>query len=179
MSAVGLVLMYDSTVASRIPADALAAAGYVDGRWPTYQAVVARLPSRPVLSIATSPASDAMVLDVEGGDATPAAAAAWVARQHRRGYQRPCLYTSLGAVPTLQDALREAGIPRSAVRLWTAHWTGSAHICSKRELRALEEPPGATQYATDSSAGVDVSITTEGWLDAVLHDYRHNVKESQ
>lgn len=162
---------YDSVDARRLPDHTTAMAGYVDGRWPSLGAMRRRFPRALWLSIAVRPSTDAMVLDVESGDATPNSATDWVERQHRRGLSRPCLYTSLAAVPELERALRLAGIARNRVRLWTAHYTGREHICGIGCGVPMIEPPGATQHTTEPGADIDVSLTTLGWFTAVRRDY--------
>lgn len=162
---------YDSVSAAAIPADARAVAGYVDGRWPSLPAIRARFPRLPWLSIATSPTSSAMVLDVEHGDATLSQATGWIRRQRLAGVARPCIYCSLSTVPALQDELRIHVIHRNSIRLWTAHWTGRPHLCDVAELAELQEPPGATQYLTNPIADWDVSLTSVQWFEAVRRDF--------
>lgn len=166
---------YDSVDASRLPSNTHAMAGYVDGRWPSLAGMRRRFPRALWVSIAVRSSSDAMVLDVESGDATPEEAAGWAARQHRRGIPRPCLYISLARVPELERALRLHQIPRSTVRLWTAHYTGREHICGIGCGVPMVEPPGATQHTNEPGADIDVSLTTRGWFSAVRRDYLRRI----
>lgn len=77
-------LMYDSTTASDIPADAEIVAGYVDGRYAWSDADWARFPNAVKVRISVFGSLDADVLDVEPSDATPADAAVWVAQKNAR-----------------------------------------------------------------------------------------------
>jgi hypothetical protein len=124
------VTMYDSVDVKQIPVAAKAVAGYVNGHWPTFASLMARFPNAYRLSIAVNASTDAECLDIENGDATPAQAPAWVKRQLQRGTKRPVVYSSVSQMPAVLSALTTAGIKRSDVRVWTAHYTGKAHVCT-------------------------------------------------
>lgn len=146
--------MFDSIDASLIP-PGQDDAGYVDGRWQTFQL----LHGPHNLSIAVFATDDADALDVESGDATDAQAPAWVQRELSLGHWRPCVYTSVANAPALLAALAAAGIGRSQIRLWTAHYTYVAHICDQ----SCGLPPGmvadGTQW-TDASGGQNLDEST-------------------
>lgn len=167
---------YDAASAGNVPAGADAVAGYVDGRFRSLPDLRRMHPGVPWLSICVAVSSQAMVLDVEAGDATPGAAAEWVKAQHGRGVKRPAIYCSLTVVPALELELRALSIRRNQIRLWTAHWTGRAHICSNECGVTMEERPGATQYQNDVGHGYDLNLTSTGWFNAVRSDYldRHH-----
>jgi hypothetical protein len=120
--------MYDSVEVSQIPATAEAVAGYVGGKWPTFNVLVQRFPHTHRLSIAVNASEDADCLDVETGDATPAEAPAWFRRQIRLGKTLPCFYANSSTMPAVIAALTAAGIPRNQYRVWSAHYTGVPHI---------------------------------------------------
>lgn len=120
--------MYDSVDVNAIPADATAVAGYVDGRWPTFRQLRRFHAHR--LSIAVTASADAACLDVETGDATPGQAPEWVRRQHARGEPRPVIYASRDLIPQVLAELAAAHIPRTAIRVWSAHYGAGPHICS-------------------------------------------------
>lgn len=126
----GEFTMFDSIDVSQIPVNARAVAGYVGGRWPTFYSLKTRFPKAERLSIAVFASEDADCLDVEPGDATIAQAPRWVKRQLAGGAKRPVVYTSVSQAKSLLDSLAKAGIPRSKVRLWTAHYTFKPHRCS-------------------------------------------------
>lgn len=121
--------MFDSIEISQIPAYADAVAGYVGGAWPTFSLLASAFPNAHRLSIAISASEDAEALDIETGDATPAQAPGWAKRQQARGVARPVLYANLSTMPAVLSELSAAGIPRSQVRLWSAHYGAGAHIC--------------------------------------------------
>lgn len=122
--------MWDSIDVTQMPGGTgYCYAGYVNGSWPTYKTVVSRFPGHNVLSIAVNAGADADCLDVENGDASPAQAAGWFARQLARGVTRPCIYASAGIVGEIITLMGVAGIPRTNVRFWSAHYGSGQHIC--------------------------------------------------
>lgn len=148
----GPSLMYDSVDLSQIPSGAPAVAGYVGGHWPTYPQLAKRFPHARRVSIAVNASEDAECLDVEAGDARPDQAPAWLARQKQRGLKRPRIYCSVSAAQTVIDTLAKAGHPRSTYRLWTAHYTGSPHVCGPNCGFGFRSTADATQY-TDKALG--------------------------
>lgn len=169
------VSMFDSVSADAIPDSARAAAGYIDGAYRSWRGIYSRFGGDiPVLAIATSSVSDAHVADVENGDLNAFNAEDWIRRQHRQGFHRPCLYSSLEPAHTLVTELHHAGIHRGDYRLWLAHWTGVPHICGP-DCGWPFLPPGATQWCNrwpgHPHINVDVSLTSEEWLHSLLADY--------
>jgi hypothetical protein len=148
----GSIALYDAINLEAIPPAAPAVAGYVDGRWPTYHLLRDRWPRAHLLSIAVRASSDAAALDVEQGDAEPADAANWVLRQLKRGLDRPVLYASVSAMQPLIDTVLAHGVKRGQFRLWTAHYTGRAHLCSRACGFGFHDQAGATQW-TDRAEG--------------------------
>ena len=112
-----------------------------------------------MLSIAVFASNDADCLDIESGDATPDEAAGWYERQKARGVERPCLYASADAMEQeVLPILEGAGIARSSVRLWSAHYTGSPHICAPSSCGLMSIEADGTQF-TDSFDGADVDAS--------------------
>ena len=148
------VEMFDDVNVSLIPVDAVAVAGYVDGRWPTYNSLVKKFPhAQHKVSIAVFAKDDADVLDVEPGDAKISEAPAWVRRQHARGHKRPIVYTSLAYAPTLIATLKSAGFEYGVdYLLWSAHYTYKPHLCSPKCGLGMKVIAHATQW-TDKAGG--------------------------
>lgn len=121
------ILMLDSVDARSFPSSGyLAGAGYVNGRWPSFNAIRARFPHLPALSITVNASGDAQCLDVEAGDATPAQVPGWFDRQHALHPARtPVLYCSASTT----SAVRAAAGSRHYL-LWSAHYGKGPHICS-------------------------------------------------
>lgn len=140
--------LFDDVTISLIPSNAAAVAGYVNGTYADMTALKARFPNAHILDIAVSASADATCLDIESGDATNSQAADWVKRQKSRGLAKPVLYTSAGNSQALIDTLASAGIPRSDYVLWSAHYTGSAHICGNDGYPVAD----GTQF-TDTAMG--------------------------
>jgi hypothetical protein len=157
--------MYDSVNISQIPANAVAVAGYVNGHWPTYPSLEKSFPNAKRLSIAVTVHADAECLDVEEGDATPAQAPEWVVRQKKRGVAKPVVYTSVSQAPALLRELDRAGIKRSAIRLWTAHYTFKPHRCDSKCGFGFSGTADATQW-TDKALGknLDGSLCAPDFL---------------
>lgn len=156
--------MYDSVNVDAIPADAQVVAGYVNGQWPTFFGLAAKFPSASLVSIDVNgqrPGAD--VLDIEPGNVGPEAAPAWVAKHV--GPKLPVLYCSVSAAHAVMVAMTSSSL---LYKLWTAHYTGVAHLCSAA-CGYGTFPEGlvvATQWA-DPKAGsggdYDVSLCIEGW----------------
>lgn len=159
------ITMYDSIDLSQIPENADAVAGYVGGRWPTFNALGEGWPHAHRLSVAVFASEDAVCLDVEKGDAIPEQAPPWVGRQLARGVKRPVVYSSLSQMQEVISNLVHSGILRSQFRVWTAHYTGHSHLCSPMCGFGFRDHADATQYY-DHALGrnLDVSICAEGFF---------------
>jgi peptidoglycan hydrolase-like protein with peptidoglycan-binding domain len=150
------IILYDAIDLSQIPPSAQAVAGYVSGRWPTFTRLRGQFPRALLLSIAVTAGDNADCLDIETGDAIPADAAAWFLRQKARGVTRPCLYASASLMESdVVPVMRAAGIDRSAVRLWSAHYSGTPHICGQSSCRQMSIEADGTQW-TNRAGGRDL-----------------------
>jgi hypothetical protein len=121
------IIMYDSIDPAQIPPAAEAVAGYVNGHWPTYPALVTRWPHAEHLSITVTSSAEADCLDVESGDASISQVYGWLRRQ---SVYRPVIYTQASNVAALAQTMTANGIKRGDYRLWSAHYNGTAHICA-------------------------------------------------
>jgi len=149
--AISQIVLFDAIDLSQIPAGPAAVGAYVDGAWPTAAAAAARFPHARILTIAVSAEHDAEALDVETGDAKPADIPGWHKRQQPQ-VQRPCLYASVELMQAeVIPVLKAAGIPRGAVRLWTAHYAGK-HTCGPSTCGELSTDADGTQW-TDRAFG--------------------------
>ena len=141
--------MFDAAnAATALPTTNPAAiAGYVNGAFQTFNALVKRFPKAKALSISVFSSGDARCLDIETGDATPADAPAWVRRQHARGIKRPILYANTSTMPAVIAALTAAGIHRSEYMLWEAHYDNVANIPTGRDAKQYKNvEAGASNY---------------------------------
>jgi hypothetical protein len=109
------------------------------------------------VSITPNGANGARCLDVEPGDATPAACPGFYRNSLHNGGQndagKPMIYTSAGDLQAVINAMSGAGIARSEYLLWSAHWIGQ-HICAPNSCGYPASD--ATQYASNSSYDSDV-----------------------
>lgn len=160
-----MLRMGDSTVPRAIPGALGCYAGYIDGQWASYSPLVALHPGLPVLSIATSPMHRAQVLDIESGDARIADAPGWCTRYYRA--TRPRLYTSIANAAALITAMANAGWARPRYFLWTAHYTGVAHLCSPACGYGMPTTADATQWVDHGQW--DESLATEAYVTGGMH----------
>lgn len=152
--------MYDSVTPEEIPPGARAVAGYVGGRWPTFKALVVGWPKAWRLSIAVNASERAHCLDVENGDATPEQAPPWAKEALGRGVKRPVIYCSASVVDQVVGLLEAAGVHRSQVRVWSAHYGRGRHLCGPSTCGEVHSTDvDATQY-DDRALGrnLDVSV---------------------
>ena len=148
--------MYDSVDVAQIPDSAMAAAGYVNGRYANIAELRDRFPGARILSIAVTADADADCLDIERFDAVPGDAPGWYARQKARGVARPCLYASASLMQSaVLPVLEAAGIPRSEVRLWSAHYGAGQHRCGPASCRLMSIEADGTQF-DDRALGRDL-----------------------
>jgi hypothetical protein len=142
--------LYDSIDPTKIPANAELVAGYVNGHWPTYSRLAGLFPNATLVSIAVTADADAMVLDVEEGDATPAQAPAWIQRQRARGGD-PTIYCSRVSMwPAVQAAVAAAKI--APPHYWIADYTGTPHLV-----------PGSVATQWTDAGPYDISETNGTW----------------
>jgi hypothetical protein len=147
--------MFDSTSARDIPVNAQLVAGYGNGRYLWAPSDWHRFPPATHVVISVNAwYPHAIVLDVEGGDATPEQANGWIiASQATTGWV-PTLY---GTRATLDRCRRLANIGHLDCDFWLAEWTGIPHL-----------PPGfaACQYAAPghgSPGHFDMSVVADNW----------------
>jgi hypothetical protein len=147
--------MYDSVTAADIPPEAVMVGGYVNGAYAWSEADWARFPDAVHVTFSTDALdTDALVLDVEFGDARPAQAPGWVRAAQVVTGCVPTLYGSAATVAACNRLIRAA---RLVCDFGLADWTGHAHL-----------PPGFAfcQYAspTQGSGGhFDVSMVADDW----------------
>jgi hypothetical protein len=120
--------MFDSTNVNNLPHDAVAVAGYIDGKFANFHDLVLRFPKAKCLSITVLADGVADCLDIEAGDATPASAPGWVRKQHSIGDKRPILYANRSTMPAVIAALTNDDIKREEYMLWVAEYDGTPHI---------------------------------------------------
>lgn len=164
-----MISMFDSVTVSELPSgSAYAYAGYIGGNWPTYNAVKAKFPGHQVLSIAVNASETAQALDVEAGDATAGQAPGWYSRMKAAGVSRPCFYASISNMQQVINALEDDGIARSSFRLWSAHYSGSSHVCGPSSCGESRIAMDGTQF-TDTAMGrnLDESLLVADFFSTV------------
>lgn len=150
-------LMFDAVDIAHLPPEATMVAGYVDGRWPTFAHLKARFPKAQRVSIATSDAHRADVLDVEKGDAHPGDVPAWCNWMRHEG-RDPIVYSSRDVWPLVLRSC--VAVKVTPPKWWAADWTGERHDV---------EGAIATQFASptvpwdNGYPNADTSSVTTAW----------------
>ena len=146
--------MFDTAFNDQFPSGGAAYAGYVDGHvgnQPNYAHIVSAFPKAQHLAITLSASSNADALDVEPGAAAASDIPDWYNRQVARGVHRPVLYASASTMNSeILSVLRQAGISRADVRLWTAHYGAGEHICGPGTCGALSVNADGTQWTSNA-----------------------------
>jgi hypothetical protein len=142
--------MYDGITASALPVGGDLYAGYVDGRWPSADAIAVRFPGKTVVRIAVSPSTDdGVVGDGPPDNSTWSAWVRWVVLRRAKGVD-PTVYTNASSWDAGIQAFKDAGVAEP--HWWIAHYDGIANV-----------PAGAAakQYATN--ADFDTSAVSDYW----------------
>jgi peptidoglycan hydrolase-like protein with peptidoglycan-binding domain len=157
-----------------LPVEAVAA--YGNGRFANFAAAKREFPRAHLLEIDVSGQGIGNAGDFEPGDMAYSSAGRWAKQRLDAGVWRPVLYFSVSNWQAVFQSLNAAGVPRSKVRIWTAHYTGRPHLCSSACNRAVSGTADATQWGSPDARGtlpspyaghnVDVSITANDfWSD--------------
>lgn len=149
--------MGDAIDPHQLPGGLDAYAGYGDGRWPDYLAIAAAHPTAYLLELTVYLANLGQGIDMEPMDATVDQFPAYYRARVQGGVWRPVGYASISAMPGVIHAASVAGIPRSAYRLWSAHYGAGQHICG---------PTTCGGAACDGTQWIDHG----GWDESLLHD---------
>ena len=143
-------VMYDGVTPAQVPMGATIYAGYVDGHYPSYSALVRQFPNTLHVSITTTAAGTARVLDVENGDATPEQAPGWAARMRQLGLAYPVVYMNASTWPGVkaQFLLQHVDAPL----YWVAQYDQEPAI-----------PAGAIAKQHTNLPGYDISSAAAYW----------------
>lgn len=170
-----MITMFDSVQIDQIPSDAVAVAGYVDGRYANLAALQTSFPRALVLAVTTSGGdAHATAVDEEPGDASVAGAVAWLRAAAARGVWRPCAYASASGMGALLAAVQAAGLELGSFRFWSAHYGAGAHICGPATCGLVSRAMDGTQW-TDEALGrnLDESLLADSffpWYDVLMTD---------
>jgi len=125
-----MTVMYDGVNPATVPPGAQVYAGYVNGNWPSYNALVQQYPTAQHVSITVNSSGTAQVLDVESGDAAAVDVPGWLNRMRAEGVHRPTVYCSRIGAPgygwqNVIDACNSAGV--ALPDFWIADYTDGPH----------------------------------------------------
>lgn len=144
-------VMFDSVTLSEIPRNAPAVAGYVGGLYRTYPSLAGDFPKAHRLSIAISAVEKARCLDIENGDATPYQFPGWLRREvdaAPTGAEKHIGYGSVSAWVEIRLLAEQHGLHRGGYLVWTAHYTGTPHICGPHTCGELPWDADLTQWTS-------------------------------
>ncbi len=143
-------IMYDSVNPNKIPSQAEAVAGYLDGPYKWSSDGWARFKSAVLMGICIDPKHDiGNILDVEPGDSTPEHAVDWVLNRRKAGIV-PVLYTNKATLPFLQKAFRDRKVAECSY--WLAWWNGRSDI-----------PAGCVAHQFQNAQDFDLSVIADSW----------------
>jgi hypothetical protein len=153
-----------------------ALAAYGNGKFANFGTAKAEFPQLHVLEIDVNGQGIGNAGDFEAGDMAIAHAGAWAQGRIAAGVHRPVIYFSASKWTAIMQSLEAAGIGRKQVRIWTAHYTGEAHLCSSTCGFGIVGRADATQWASPQAPGtlphpfagrnVDVSLTANNFFGA-------------
>ena len=156
-----------------------AVAAYGNGRTirPNFEQARSSFPHVPMLEIDVMNAGIGNAGDFENGDMQYSEAGSWSRGRIAKGVHRPVVYFSVSAWPAIRQSLASAGVSRSDVRLWTAHYSGRAHLCSS-VCGLTGTTADATQWCDPATAppeyrnkDIDVSMTADDFFSAPTHSH--------
>jgi hypothetical protein len=167
--------MPDSTVPANLPAGYPAYLGYVDGQWPTVPKLLAAHPEAHVIGLTVLGGTLAATgVDCEPGNVNAVGAASWVKRKLAVApASRPVAYADLESpgysMAEIIAALLNLGIPRVKYRVLTAHYTGTAHICSPSTCGTAFQADGTqwtSKYPGIGGDDIDMSLLDDSFFGA-------------
>ena len=146
-----------------------AVAAYGNGSFANHAKAVASFPNAHVLKIDVKGEHIGNAGDFEPGDMAIGHAGPWAKQRVIAGIHRPVIYFSVSKWSAIMQSLQAAGLGRGDVRIWTAHYTGKAHLCSAACGFGVTGTADATQWASPQTPGtlppeyhgrnLDVSMT--------------------
>jgi peptidoglycan hydrolase-like protein with peptidoglycan-binding domain len=148
-----------------------AVAAYGNGKYANFNAAKSEFPHVHVLEIDVNGQGIGNAGDFEAGDMPSARAGSWAKGRIDAGIRRPVLYFSVSSWQAIMRSLGDAGLARSDVRIWTAHYNGKPHLCSAACGFGVKGSADATQWGSSDAPGtlhppfagrnIDVSMTAE------------------
>lgn len=130
--------MYDDVTATLIPTSAEVIGYYVNGLYANGTQIAKLFPKARLVGITVTASAKADVLDVETGDATIAQIYGWLkAYPKSDATTLPVIYINAGNVQLMMATMKANGFKQGTDYLiWSAHYTGSAHICGPKTCGA-------------------------------------------
>jgi hypothetical protein len=134
--------------------DVEAVAAYGNGRFANFKAAKKEFPKTHVLEIDVNGQGIGNAGDFEAGDMAFSHAGAWAKERLEAGVHKPVIYFSASNWQAVMNSLQAAGVSRKDVRIWTAHYTGRAHLCSPAcKNLGITGRADATQWGSTQASG--------------------------
>jgi hypothetical protein len=153
-------------------------AAYGNGSYANYASARRAFPRLRCIEIDVSGAGIGNAGDFEPGDMSYAHAGSWARGRIAAGVWRPVVYFSASFWTQVMSSLEGAGIGRSDVRIWTAHYNGNVQLCSSACGFGITGTADATQWGSSDHPGtlpslydhrdIDVSLTADDFWGAVV-----------
>jgi len=146
--------MPDSIYPANLPPGFPAYLGYADGKWPTAAELRAKFPAARIVSLTVTGATlNTDGIDCEPGNPDAVSSAAWAVRKLAAAPSvRPVVYADLESpgysMREVLAALLKVGVARRYVRVLTAHYTGSPHVCGPATCGGLAVDADGTQWTS-------------------------------
>jgi hypothetical protein len=158
------VTMYDAIDAADLPAHTVKAAGYVNGQWPSYSAIVQRFPAARVRAIDVFGDAwlHASVLDYEEGNVetykNPDKVRDFVIGRNEFRPQTACIYCNTSDLADIEDYLQ--GLWHV---IWAASWGENGTVGNS--LTGTRTAAGNLIVATQlqNAGSYDMSDSLESW----------------
>lgn len=167
------ISMPDSIFPVNLPGGYAAYLGYTDGFWPTISELEKQFPRASLVSL-TVRGGKALGCDVESGDLTPEHGCQWAADAVKAGQFRPVIYASASVMVTgILPGLANLKVPRSSVRLLSAHYGLGEHVCGPSACKysqggvvipAMDGTQWTDQFAGVNGAAIDMSALSDSFF---------------
>ena len=163
-------------------------AAYGNGSYENYNAARKAYPRLRCLEIDVWGQGIGNTGDFEPGDMALDHAGRWAAGRIAAGVWRPVIYFSIGSWDPIAASLKAAGVSRSDIRIWSAHYTGREHLCTSACQGTFTGTADATQWGSPkpkntlppayASRNVDISKTSPNfWVrPPVAPDFERELK---
>jgi hypothetical protein len=163
--------MPDSVTVASLPPGYDAYLGYCDGDYPTGPELVRLFPEahQVILTVTGRTTSGCNGADIENGDLSVTGGVLWaIGKEISKPGCRPVIYASVSVMAGVVEVIKGYVFDRAKVRLLSAHFTDTPHICGPGSCGEVEVAMDGTQwtssYRTAAGALVDMSMLLDDFF---------------